>query len=346
MLKGIADAQTEFNNSDGQDNRLLEIVIANDSNEPELAHKVAKDLVGKPKVLGVIGHNSSDASKAALTEYERAGLAMVSATSTSTSLKGDVFFRTVPPDSVAGKKLAEYAKGTLNLDQVVIFSDFESIYSDSLKEAFKKKFTELGGEVVWDVDLRAKDLNAEDEIERIANQSQVKGVVLFPSVQTDSVAIAIAGANNQLPHNQRLQLLGGDALYVPDTLIQGGPAVEGLVLAVPWFGGTSEYANRAKDRWRGRIDWRTANSYDATQALIKALSFGDATREKVVEALNKVQLSCNETSGEKLRFWASGDPERESHLVQVAKDAPAPIGSEFGFKEIEKRESNASDCYW
>ncbi|NEP11687.1 MAG: ABC transporter substrate-binding protein [Symploca sp. SIO2C1] len=343
VLRGVADAQTKFNDSGGKDNRLLEIVIANDHNEPEIAHEVAQKLVAKPEVLGVIGHNSSEASKAGLSIYEKAGLAMVSATSTSTFLESPVFFRTAPPDDVAGKKLAEYAKNTLDLDKVVIFFDSESIYSKSLKAAFEKGFTELEGKVVREVDLRTVELNAQAEIERSANKDQVRAVVLFPSVKTSSVAISLARANTELPQNQRLQLLGGDALYLPDTLRQGGSAVEGLILAVPWFGGTSSYAKTAQKRWQGRIGWRTASSYDATQALIEGLSI-NATRETVVKALDSVKLSCTETSGEKLRFWASGDPDRESYLVQVTKNAPAPSGSTLGFKEIEQGNRNTSEC--
>jgi len=345
ILRGVADAQTKFNDSGGKDNRLLDIVIANDGNKPDKSEKVAQKLVAKPKLLGVIGHHSSEASEKALPIYEQAGLAMVSATSASTFLQSPVFFRTTPPANVPGQKLAEYAKNTLDLDKVVIFSDDESIYSKSLKKAFEEKFTELGGTVVRNVDLRDLELNAEDEIERSVNKDQVKAVVLFPSVQTASVAISLARANSQLPQNQILQLLGGDALYLPDILTQGASTVEDLVLAVAWFEGTSEYARRAEQRWKGKVSWETANSYDATQALIKTLS-SNATRENVVEDLKSVQLSCNETSGEKLQFWASGNPDRKSHLVQVAKGAPAPSGSAFGFKEIQQGEPRASECYW
>ncbi|NER94591.1 MAG: ABC transporter substrate-binding protein [Symploca sp. SIO1B1] len=344
MLRGVADAQTKFNDNGGKDNRLLEIVVANDGNEPDKANKVAQKLVAQPQVLGVIGHNSSDASKAGLTVYEEAGLAMVSPTSTSTDLRSPVFFRTTTPDDVAGAKLADYAKNTLGVDKVAIFSDFESIYSTSLEKAFGDKFTELGGKVVRNVNLRALEPNAQAEIERSANQEKAQAVVLFPSVETPSVAIAIARANAQLPQ-KRLQLLGGAVLYDAETLIQGGSAVEGLVLAVPWIGETSDYAKTAEKRWKGRINWWTATSYDATQAFIKTLS-NDATRETVVEALESVKLSCTETSGEKLRFWRDGNPKRESHLVQVAKDASAPLSSAFGFKEIEQGEPKASECYW
>jgi branched-chain amino acid transport system substrate-binding protein len=277
----------------------------------------------------VIGHTSSDVSSAALSQYEQAELAMVSPTSTSTSLKSSVFFRTVPSDKVAGEKLAEYAKNTLRLEKVVIFSDSKNLYSTSLQQAFERKFTELEGRVIRIVDMR-EGLDATAEVRRNVYHNQVQAAVLLPSLQTTSVAIPIAGANAKLPQNKRLQLLGGDGLYLPDTLIQGGSAIEGLILAVTWSDETSSYAKAAEKRWKGRVNWRTASSYDAAQALINAL-FSRATRKTVLENLRSLELSCHETSGQRLRFWTTGDPDRESRLVRVDKNAPAPSGSRLGF---------------
>jgi ABC-type branched-subunit amino acid transport system substrate-binding protein len=334
MLRGVADAQTKFNKIGGLNGRLLEIVIANDGDDKAVASKVAHQLTANPAVLGVIGHNSSDASLAALSEYEKANLAIVSPTSTSSSLRGRVLFRTVPSDRVAGRKLAEYAKATLDLDKVVIFFDSKSIYSTSLQQAFESDFTALKGSVVRIVDL-TPDLDAKAEIERSVNQDQVRVAVLLPSTQTKSVAISIASANAQLPQEKRLQLLGGDALYSPDTLIQGRSAVEGLALAVPSFGETS-YAKEATDRWKGNVSWITATSYDATQALINALS-SNATRETVLEKLRSVDLPPDKTSGGRLRFWATGEPDREFRLVCVGKGGPPPQGSEYSFQPCSRK---------
>jgi ABC-type branched-subunit amino acid transport system substrate-binding protein len=339
-LRGVADAQTKFNNTGGKDGRLLEIIIANDAHNPALARKIARQLVAMQEVLGVIGHTSSSVSSAALSEYEKAGLAMVSSSSTSTSLQSPVFFRTVPSDSVAGEKLAEYARNTLRLEKVVIFFDAQSIYSISLQQAFARQLEQLGGRVVRRVDMANPSLNPNFEVNSSVEQNQVQAAVLLPSLGTTSVAISIARANADLPQNKRLRLLGGEALYLPETLIQGGSAVDGLVLAVPGFDQTSLYTTAAEKRWKGRISWRTAASYDAAQALINGLS-NKATRKTVLENLRSLNLSCNETSGEKLRFWATGDPDRESRLVQVDKNAPAPSGARLGFKEIN---AIASKC--
>ncbi|MEW6492770.1 MAG: ABC transporter substrate-binding protein [Cyanobacteriota bacterium] len=343
ILRGVADAQTQFNDVGGKDGRLLEIVIANDASKPAVARKIAQQLVANPEVLGVIGHTSSEVSSAALSEYGKAELAMVSPTSTSTSLKNSVFFRTVPSDKVAGEKLAKYAKNTLRLEKVMIFYDSQDSYSRSLKQAFETKLTKLGGKVVSLVDMTNPKLDAKGQIKQSMDHNQVQAAVLLPSLQTASVAISIARANAELPQNKRLQLLGGDGLYLPETLIQGGSAVEGLTIAVTWSDETSSYARVAEKRWKGRVNWRTATSYDAAQALINALS-SNATRKTVLENLRSLELSCHETSGEKLRFWATGDPDRESRLVRVDKNAPAPSGSRLGFKEIDQSKHNEPGC--
>ncbi|MFN7662048.1 MAG: ABC transporter substrate-binding protein, partial [Dolichospermum sp.] len=114
ILRGVAQAQNQFNDNKGLNNRFLEIVIANDDNTRS-AQQVAQQLVKDNSILGVIGHNSSDATKEALPEYEKAGLAIISPTATSVFLKKSVFFRTVSSDESAGKKLAEYTFNTLKL---------------------------------------------------------------------------------------------------------------------------------------------------------------------------------------------------------------------------------------
>ena len=106
MLRGIADAQTEFNDENGVDGKLVEIAIANDGNDPELSAQIAKEIARKPEVLGVIGHNSSDASKAGLTEYEKEGLVMISPTSSSTSLSGEFFLQNSSFRRSYGKKIS------------------------------------------------------------------------------------------------------------------------------------------------------------------------------------------------------------------------------------------------
>ncbi|OIP71419.1 MAG: hypothetical protein AUK43_06225 [Oscillatoriales cyanobacterium CG2_30_40_61] len=332
ILRGVADAQTQFNDSKGLNNQLLEIMIGNDDSNPAIATTVAQQLANHPNILAVIGHNDSDASKAALVEYEKAGIAMVSPTSTSTELSGNSFFRTLPSDAVSGAKLANHVWNTLILDRVAIFYNPNSSYSNSLYQVFAGKFQQLGGQVVKTIDIADSEFNAKQEIKAIQNQAQAQAIVLFPNTDKTSRAIAIAKANSNEPTSQRLTLLGGDALYSPDTLTSGGNAVEGLILAVPWVAET-DYAKRAERRWQGDVSWRTAMSFDATQALIKTLSSG-ASRTTVLQNLKNTNLSASETAGEALVFEPTGDRQAYPILVEVVRSPGGPKDSPFAFKPI------------
>lgn len=327
MLRGVADAQTKFNEAGGLNGRLLEVIIANDSNDPEKATEVAKKLASDPNLLGVVGHNSSGASQAGLAEYEQAGVPMISPTSTSTALSGNSFFRTLPSDAINGQKLAEYAWSNLEIDNVAIFYNPNSPYSTSLNTAFTQAFEGLGGKVVQTIDLSDDLLEWSRELQKL--QGQVDALVLFPNTAYVSVAIAVAVANTN-----QIQLLGGDALYSSDTLTSGSNAIEGLILAVPWFAEGS-YAETAEQRWLGQVNWRTAMSFDATQALINALSDG-ASRSTLLENLRNTSLPSAETSGDSLQFESTGDRQADPILVQAVKGGKnAPKGTEFSFQPVE-----------
>ena len=324
MLRGVADAQALFNESSG--NRLLEIVIANDENNANIASSISAVIVEMPDILGVIGHNSSGASLAAKPAYEAAGIAMISPTSTSTGLSGKTFFRTAPSDAMAGEALAEYVTETLSIDNVIAFFDSNSSYSISLLEAFKEEFE---GRVGRTVDL-ASPPNLSQVIENLPQETGT--ILLFPSSGTKDRALSVARAAQASSSASDLPLIGGDTLYDSDTLKEGGAEVEGLILAVPWFANTP-YAAKAEDRWGGRVSWRTATSFDATQALTSTLS-AESDRQEVLASLADVQLSAAKTAGSVLQFDSEGERIEKPVLVKVVEGGISPEGTNFGFELV------------
>ncbi|MBD2515062.1 ABC transporter substrate-binding protein [Nostoc sp. FACHB-973] len=326
ILRGVAQAQQEFNEKDGLNGKLLSIIIANDGNgkEPEKAKQVAAELVKNQSVLGVIGHNFSEATKAALTEYENVGISLISPASTTTSLhKSKVFFRTVPSDAAMGQKLATYAITQLNLTRVVIFKS-KSSFSESTTEEFQNQFEDLGGKVIRQVDLTESTLDPQKQVNLSLNE-RAEAAILIPDRQYTGVALDIAKANNHainISKNQKkpgLQLLGANTLYSDETLSKGGKAVEGLVTVVPWFRDAAQakkYAQKAKKLWKDDVTWRTASSYDATQAFIQDLS-ADSNRTTILASLENAKFSVNETSGYPLKFSDEGERKTEPILLQI-----------------------------
>ncbi|MBO1054869.1 MAG: ABC transporter substrate-binding protein, partial [Dolichospermum sp. DET73] len=331
VLRGVAQAQDQFNQKQqkkGLNDRLLEIVIANDSNTKK-AKEVAQELTKDSSIIGVIGHNSSEATKAALPEYEKAKLALVSPTSASIFLNNPVFFRVVYSDESAGKKLAEYTYRNLQLKKAVVFGNPSSTYSNSIREIFTNQFEKLGGEVVRKplIDLTASKFDPEKEVTNSVYDYKAEAALLFPDADTINKAIPIAKEitkinktlKTQNPPKPELKMLGGGILYNGDILANGRKNVEGLIIAVPWFGETLQtqpFAEKSARKWAGGISWRTAISFDATQALIKTLS-NNATRDTVLRGLENVSLTASETSGYPLKFTPEREREGQSILVQI-----------------------------
>jgi ABC-type branched-subunit amino acid transport system substrate-binding protein len=328
ILRGVAQAQNQFNQNKGLNGRLVEIVIANDSNK-EKAKEVAQELIKDSSILGVVGHKSSDATKEALPEYAKAKLAVISPTSTSIFLNNPVFFRTVYSDESAGKKLAEYAYKGLKLKKAVIFANPNSPYSNSIREIFTNQFEKLGGEVVHKplIDLTAATFDPEKEVAKSVYGDKAEAALLLPDTQSVEIAFKIAKEitkrnetlKTQNPPRPELKMLGGDTLYQGATLISDRKNVEGLIIAVPWFRETPQaqlFAKKADKQWGGGISWRTATSFDATWMLIKALS-NNPSRSTVLGGLENVSLSANETSGYPLEFTSQRERQGESILVEI-----------------------------
>ena len=336
ILRGVAQAQTKFNEDQKKKSQaLLEILIANDEDEPQTAQTIAKKILPNKKAIAIIGHESSETTEATLLEYENAGLAIISSTATSTELSSPNFLRIPSSNEILGANLAQYAKKKMNLEKVAIFYKSESTYSETLKKAFKEEFNEK----IVAIDItESKDWKKESKL--LVNQ-EVKAAVLFPSTTTVSRAIAIAQANAELPEGQRLQLLGGDTLYDEDILSQGGYAFEDLILVIPWQN-ESDYTKAAQERWKKEVGWRMAMSYDATQVITKVLSSLDegATREDMLEKLNEFKnseyLREDETSGEELCFDSKGESNRFARIRKVVNGSLQKIDGET--------DQEAKDC--
>ncbi|MDB9458428.1 AAA-like domain-containing protein [Dolichospermum circinale CS-545/17] len=307
IFRGVADAQDEFNKSGGKNGRLLEIVIANDGNEPQISKKLAEKLVNESDILGIIGHHASESSEVAIPIYRRKGLAIVSPSSSSSKLKDDVFFRVIKTTTEAAKLYAKYIKNTLHSDSIAIFYDQKSVYSQSLQEDFIKAFDDLGGKVdinntsVFDREQTSPtDIDA--EINNIIS-NQIKTVFLIPGVKTSSVLRAFARASQEKTKKlniENLNIIFPMSVFEQPTLDIGGDAVEGASLSTPCVNKTSLYMKGAIKRWQQKnIYWRTMTGYDATQAFIGAInkSSNEPTRSEILKNLKTLTLPVEKTSG-------------------------------------------------
>ncbi len=341
-LRGVAQAQSEFNQQQESNDPLLNIVIADDHGDPEYAKKVAKELIKDKRVLGVIGHSASSISYAVVGEYSNAGLVMISPSSSSTKLsweelkkddkvvyKNKVFYRATSSDIKIGETMAQYVIKK-HIKKIVVFHKEGDTSSESIKTQFKKFFEnkQAGRRVVLVKDLASIYLDASNEADHIFDQ-QADGVVFLPSLDLVSTIIEILREikkdKRKLPPN--FKIITATGLYSADFIKQGKDALEGLVLATTWFAGDPDpnvktFADKVCSRWEEGITSRTAAAYDATKALIKAMSDSKnpPTRETVLAQLKDVRLSATETSGYPLQFQNGELHNPQNFLIQIVKN--------------------------
>ncbi|MEM8810737.1 MAG: receptor ligand binding family protein, partial [Cyanobacteria bacterium P01_G01_bin.38] len=125
-------------------------------------------------------------------------------------------------------------------------------------------------------------------------------------------------------------LLGGDDLYHPEILKEGGENAEGLVVAVPWHvlsDADSEFVQASRQLWGGDVSWRTAMAYDAFVALGLARTQAPS-REGIQATLAETNFSVQGATGE-VHFLPSGDRNRAAQLVQIQSGQRSSFGFDF-----------------
>jgi branched-chain amino acid transport system substrate-binding protein len=326
ILRGVAQAQNELNQSGGLSGIPLKVLIANDDNNPEIASQIASALAKNSEVLGVIGHFGSDTTLAASKVYQQNQLVAISPTSTSVQLSGvgSNIFRTVPSDRFAANALSRYMLTKLQKQKAVVFFNSASSYSKSLKNEFTTAVYADGGQIGSEFDLANPNFNAADSVkDAIAQGAQV--IMLASNSATIDQALQVVQVNAK-----RLPLLAGDGAYTAKILQIGGAGATDMVLAIPWHilaDPQSNFPQTSKQLWNAEVSWRTALTYDAATALIAGLRL-NPTRSGIQQALSASNFSATGASGE-IRFLPSGDRNRAVQLVTVKPGNRTSYGYEF-----------------
>ncbi|MEG4232386.1 ABC transporter substrate-binding protein [Microcoleus sp. Pol11C3] len=326
MLRGVAQAQNEINQSGGINGTRLKVLIANDDDNPQTASQIASALANNSEILGVIGHFSSDATLAASKIYQQNQLVAISPISTSVQLSGigSNIFRTVPSDRFAANSLSRYMLTKLQKKKAAVFFNSASNYSKSLKSEFTTALYGDGGQVVSEFDFAKGNFNATESF-KIAIAQGAEVIMLAANTATLDQALQVVQVNAK-----RLPLLAGDDVYTAKTLQIGGAGATDMVLAVPWHilaDPQSNFPQTSKQLWNAEVSWRTALAYDAATALIAGLG-RNPTRTGIQQALSASDFSAKGASGP-IRFLPSGDRNRAVQLVTVKPGNRTSYGYEF-----------------
>ncbi len=327
ILRGIAQAQNQVNQSGGINGVPLKVVIADDRDNAGDGEAIARILISNSEVLAVVGNFSSGVTLATGKVYESGKLVLISPTSTAVQISGlsKYVFRTVPSDRFSGDALARYMLNNLKKQKVAVFFNSQSDYSKSIKDVFTTAVFGSGGQVVKEFDLTAAGFNGSQAAKDAVAQGAE--VIMF-AANTGAVdqVIQVAQGNT----NPVLPMLGSDGMYNGKTLQAGQQSVNGLVLAVAWHilgNPGAAFPQEATQLWGGEVNWRSAMAFDATKALIAAVGT-NPSREGVQSALVSPDFRAEGAANE-IKFLPSGDRNQAIQLVKIQQGTRTAFGYEF-----------------
>jgi len=177
--KNTIDLAVKEINEVGIDGKKIEIIYEDDQCDPKQVVTTVNKLINIDKVNIILGPFCSGAALAAVPITQNNKIFVLSGSVTNPGLADyDLFFRTIPSDDYQGKFAAEYAYNILGKRKVAI-SYAQNDYCVGLKDVFKERFTELGGEVIIEVEHQEGATDVRTQATKIKN-SDADFIYLVP----------------------------------------------------------------------------------------------------------------------------------------------------------------------
>jgi ABC-type branched-subunit amino acid transport system substrate-binding protein len=335
MLRGFAQAQQEVNQTGGVNGAKIKLEIFDDDDKPEVAQNIAKELVKRPEVLGVVGHNSSAVSLAAAQIYNENKLVFITPISITNQLTGagkPYIFRTNVKSEIVAQELANYMLTKSLKRKAAIFYVPGIPYSEDLKAQFSNKVASSGGEIVANFEFTSPTFNPDTSLQQAVNKG-AEAIVLFPTYSQRNKAWNVLRVKQR--KYPQLSVFGDIAtLYSYDTLQEAGEAATGMILGVSWHvaESDSQFSRDSQQLWKAAVNWATATSYNSVKALGTAIASDPQPSRSGVQ--NILASSPFTGAGGSFQFF-NGEPTEKLTLVKVDKTPPNyPYTSRTGYDFI------------
>lgn len=391
ILRGVAQAQKTINKQwlEGCDKDvknkdikcpsrwLLQVLIASDDNDPEIAKDIARYIAEERKdILAVIGHNSSQVSNAVINEYQNK-LIMISPTSYTLDFsakeiinaKNNYIFSVVSPVESVLPVIIDHIKSLESVEgnrNVYFCADPVAHDTARLINGLDKKITLMGVDKEKDsdkykIECDISNLKGDDKfLDKAKEKYKLTDLFLSVHVSNSIDAIIMARKNKK----SKLNLYSVHTLFSKDVI---GKDLDKLIVAVNWHSKSphdneeskaksKDFMEDAKCIWNGKekgvdecsgkfdsdidITWRSAMAYDATQLIIEGLNKIplQVTGDKARKELQE-QVSGLELDGVTgpIKFENGMRKEGKGHLVQVLERCDG----KYQFVPLEKQNDSS-----
>ncbi len=318
IMQAVRLAVDEINSSGGVLGKKIQLLEYDNSSSP-IKSKLMARRAAKDGVLAVIGASWSDHSLAMAPVLQKAGIPMISPSSTNPKLTliGDYIFRGCFTDTFQGKVLARFAVDEFKAKTAAVLVNITSSYSLGLAKSFTERFTELGGKILAEEDYKDGERNFSSILARIKEVNP--DILLLPGYDECGYIVKQAqdiGLNSVL--------LGGDGWGIKQFLANGGQELKQGYYTSHW----SQYLDRPEtksfvERYQPHytLDETSALGYDSVMLLADAIRRAGKPDQKAIRDALAATTDFHGVSGT-FGFDQNGDAVKGVNIMEIVEGKP------------------------
>ncbi len=321
VRNGMEIAVDEINAAGGINGVKIKMLFEDDEADGAKAKSAYEKLMDDGMQI-LIGAVTSGASVALNDLTAKDGILQItpSASQIEAALNPNAF-RLCFTDPLQGVTMAEYAYQTLGYKSVAIIFNQDDSYSTGMKDAFKERWTELGGTIAEEVSF-AKD--ATDFNAQMTKVAAVDADFLYMPIYAEKAAQIIITAKEK---GINLPFIGGDGMDGILNYLEGDNAklAEGLLFLTPFVATDADekvaaFVAEYEKRFGSTPDQFAADGYDAVYVAKLAIEKAGITspaeidNAALVAVMTEIQLDGITGS---LSFTADGEPNKGAKFAKI-----------------------------
>ena len=222
IYRGAKMAVESFNKNNSIRGKKIELLVGDSASRPDQGKTAAEKHIANG-AIGLVGDLSSGITAAIAQSAFEKGIPLLTVGGTNPAITdiGSNIYRICYTDDIQGPVMAKFAYEELNVRKAAIFTDRKEPYSVGLSKGFRKKFEELGGEIIDEQFYEAgqTQFNAQLTNLKMKHPEALYLCGYYPEVGP----IARQAANFKI----KAHCLGGDGWDTDDILTSGGKAILG-----------------------------------------------------------------------------------------------------------------------
>ncbi|NEO86505.1 MAG: ABC transporter substrate-binding protein [Spirulina sp. SIO3F2] len=333
-LEGIELAVQMINEEGGfeikEQRYPVELIVADDQDDPSLAAAAAHQLINQDKVVALVGMPLSRNAIPVAQVAEAAGIPMISSKSTNpqTTAGKEYVFRVTFTDAFQAEVIATLVRDKLQVQRAAVLYDVASDYNKYLAESFQTAFENRGGDVVAFETYVTDNPQFEQSLEAIKlAQPEVLFLPNYPAEVLNQAQMA-RDLGLDIP------LIGADSWTGFGDF--SDPALEGALYTADWSDDidtpqTTAFLAAYRQQYNHVPTSAAALGYDAIQLLFTAIQTQDSFEPQMIQTgLTQIRDYPGVTGS--ISYGQGGDPSKDAAILQVQK------GKSVFFESVRPKE--------